>query len=148
MSKSGYNIASIEKTNIVLTDKDKQLETLKKDLARQTKLVKKYQYLVSEFDKIPLKEPTRWEMIWTIIRTSYKIVRTLYFIFKILDLINTLKELKEMTKDKLTTIIGAVVGAIITILTIWGGYTIPAEVAQVIIGAIVAIVMWIWKPKG
>jgi len=121
-------------------------ELREKERRRERALTEKYSYLRAELEKIPIQEKTRWEMLWAVIRASYKIVRILYYIFKILTLFETLRGGK-MTKDKLTTIIGAIIGAIITILTVQFGYTIPAEIAQVILGAIVAIVFWIWKPK-
>jgi len=102
--------------------------------------------LRKEIDKIPLVEETRFEMLWNILKATYKMVKTLYYIFKILTLLQTLKE-NKVSKDKLTTTIGIMIGAIITLLTIWFGIKIPPEISQLIIAGLAWLVMYIWKPK-
>ncbi len=51
-----------------------------------------------------------------------------------------------MTRKKLTTLIGSIVGTIIVILNLFFGVDIPPEMTTTIIGLLVAIIGFIWKP--
>lgn len=148
MSKSDYNLASIEKSviNIDLSAEQKK-KALERDLKRQTALIGKYRFFISEIDKIPDSEPTRWEMLWTIIRVSYKVIKILYYILKILNLVQTIRENKKMSKATLTTIVGSIVGTILTIIMVVWKISIPPEVAPYIVGLVVAALGFVWKPN-
>ena len=136
--------ASIENTKYDFSS------TKKNELEREKRwgkaILERQDNLRNEIDKIPLVEETRFEMLWNILKATYKMVKTLYYIFKILTLLQTLKE-NKVSKDKLTTTIGIMIGAIITLLTIWFGIKIPPEISQLIIAGLAWLVMYIWKPK-
>lgn len=88
----------------------------------------------SLFEEISIDEPSIWEMMWFLITKAPKLV---YLLVKILLLLEDLK----MNKDKITNItavITAIIGAIVTVIALFG-ITIPPEVVNVGIGTIVAI---------
>jgi len=147
-SKSDYNLATIERTAI--TFEKSQLEK-ERELKRNMALVRKYAYLCFEFDKIPVTEPTRWDMIWAIIRATYKVVKVLYYIFRIYLLFTNLRN--EMDLNTKTNIIAGIVAFLTAILLIFG-IQIPVEVLTAVVGGILTLILWFTgkkdtkKPEG